>query len=172
MRARRTVLLLLILPLFAVPAPAFAHDHVVPEPTLHAAGQTQQAGFVEVQWIWQTGPNTCVQLNAIGDGRFPDPPIVAPAGTRRAYIDLDTATAPEHIEMYSWRKLDQRGAPAGETRAHPVTLDGSKGTVRAYFTPPKRGNAYLQMFALWPDQEGCGGEQWGIWRFSLRVEAP
>lgn len=172
MRARGTVLIVLILCALALAAPASAHDHVVPEPTLHAAGQTQQAGFVEVQWIWRTGPDTCIQLNAIGDGRFPDPPLVAPAGTRRAYIDLDTATPPEHIELFSWRKIDRRGAPSGEAREHPVTLDQRRATVRAYFTPPSRGHAYLQLFALWPDQEGCGGEQWGIWRFHLVVEAP
>lgn len=175
MRARGsilTVLVLMVLGVLATTGIAFAHDHVVPEPTLHAAGQSQDAGFVEVQWIWATGPNTCVQLNAIGTGQFPDPPIVAPSGTKTAYIDLDTATAPVHVELHSWRKRDRNGSPAGETTDYAVTLSKRKGTVRAYFTPQKRGPAYLQLFAVWPDQENCGGEQWGIWRFSLEISAP
>jgi hypothetical protein len=175
MRARGsmlTVLVLVLLGVFATSGIAFAHDHVVPEPTLHAAGQSQDAGFVEIQWIWRTGPNSCVQLNAIGTGQFPDPPIAAPAGTKTAYIDLDKADAPAHIELHSWAKRDRGGSPAGRTTDYEVTLSQRKDTLRAYFTPQKRGTAYLQLFAVWPDEEGCGGDQWGIWRFSLSVASP
>jgi hypothetical protein len=177
MRVRGAALTLALIVMWALAGPALAHDHEPPEPTLHAFGQSQEAGFVEIQWIWRTGPDTCVQANYIGTGVFPDPPIEAPFAPSEASIHVDLANPPTHVELFSWKRLDRHGAPQGRSTEHPVTLVPRtvKGTTVGWelrFTPPKRGQAYLQLFAVWPDQEGCGGDQFGIWRFHMLMEPP
>jgi hypothetical protein len=183
MRARVRIGLLVLgaVGLVALPGVASAHDHELPEPVLHHAGQHQDAGFVEIQWVWATGPDTCIQGNFIGTGEFGDPPgrpVVVPFATPSVSIRIDGIShVPSQVELFSWRKLGRNGAPAGESTTHPVTVTPRvvRGEIVALdlsFTPPKRGHAYLQLFALWPDIEGCGGEEWGIWRFHLLAQNP
>lgn len=181
MRTRLTLVVVLVLlaAMGAAPA-ALAHDHEPPMPKLHAAGQSEDPGFVEIQWIWATGPNTCIQGNFIGTGTFGDRGrgITVPFGTSHAEIHVrDVVNPPVHVELYSWPKVDRRGAPAGERRDHAVTLSPRvvRGEVVGWaieFSPHKRGKGYYQLFAVWPDAEGCGGEQFGIWRYRMDVAGP
>jgi hypothetical protein len=180
MRARFSVLSVIVLAALGVAPAALAHDHVPPQPTLHAAGQREDPGFVEIQWIWRDSPQTCIQANFIGTGTFGDRGrrIVAPFGTDHAEIHVnDVVNPPVHVELYSWPKTDRRGAPAGARRDHDVTLVPRvvRGEVIGWsieFAPHRRGPGYYQLFAVWPDDEGCGGDQFGIWRYRLDVANP
>ncbi len=183
MRARVRIAFLMVaaLTVAALPGVASAHDHEPPEPVLHFAGQHQDAGFVEIQWVWRDSPETCIQANFIGTGQFGDPPgrpLVVPFATPKVSIRIaGISHGPSNVELYSWQKLARNGGPAGETRTHPVTVTprvvgGEIVALDLSFTPPKRGQAYLQLFLVWPDIEGCGGDQFGIWRFNLFARNP
>lgn len=181
MRGRLASLAVIVLAMFGAPAPAAsAHDHEPPMPTLHAAGQSEDPGFVEIQWAWRDSPDTCILANLIGTGTWGDRGrrIVAPFGTSHAEIHVDDVVAePVHVELSSWPKTDRRGAPSGERRDHALTLrprivGGETVGWAIEFAPHRRGNGFYQLFALWEDTEGCGAEQWGIWRYRLDVAAP
>lgn len=158
--------------MFTIPAAAQASDHMPPRVTLHASGKVLKGSPWTFSWQRPALPTGCVAAHADGVPDYGGRGLSIGSGERVLNITLHKRQKPRRVHVQSWTQLDEDGSPAGRSRVLAYRLLGrGSGEGRRWIVRLRRlfisGDLYLDVYASWPETEGCGGIQSGNWDFHV-----
>jgi hypothetical protein len=144
----------------ALTAPAMAVDDGIPRTNLTVAGEKLRGGAWSTQESHATGPSLCVTGHGDGVPTVRRHERVNP-GRREATVAFLRSDRPSEVEITVYRHLDRYRTPTGKWSDKEVALDPIERNGRtvgwsASFSLKVEGRRYVESFAEWPDEDGCG----------------
>jgi hypothetical protein len=143
--------------------PALGAEDGIPRTSLAVAGKTLRGGAWSTQESHPAGPNMCV--TGFGDG-IPTVSrhVEVDAGRHEATVLFRRTDRPLRVDVTVYRRLDRYDTPTGRWREpdltlEPVARDGRTIGWAASFSLRVRGRRYVDAFAKWPDEDGCGEDE-------------
>jgi hypothetical protein len=164
----------LLLAILGFAALADARDDRIPKVESRAGEDSRALHSFTSTWTYRRGPR-CVSVASDGT---PDylPAVTVARRRARPRLIFHKQARPQGVQITSYRRLDESGAPASPGRNYRPRLRRRTrgGEIDAWVARPHisvKDRLFLTLFAAWPDRSGClpdAPEDSAHWSFALR----
>jgi hypothetical protein len=175
MRARGSVVGLVVAITALVATAAWAHDHKPPKSVLRVQGE-KQVGILGT-YCWTSPGDEPDTYNMLCIDAIPSWPRAVKADPgRTTKVRFNSSTKPDDLSIAYWKRVDANGSPQGEATTLETTLEpvmnaeGETVAWRLVFKLPESGrHLYLHAAGYWQDQDGSGNPQDASWTYHVRL---
>jgi hypothetical protein len=141
-------------------AHALGGDDGIPQTELAIGGENLRGKAWSVEEGHATGPNECAGMHGDGIPTIRRHVSVA-RGRHEATLLLRRSDRPAEVEVTVYRHLDRFSTPTGKWKEKATSLAAVESRGRttgwiATFQLKVDGRRYVDAFAEWPDEDGCG----------------